>query len=294
MFLVFVFLPLLLPDGRLPSKRWRPVAWAGAALYAYPLAFAFLPGPLLWDEALSDNPLGIGSLAPFGDAIVVAWLTTVGLVLLGVAAAFVVRWRRSRGVERQQMKRFLAAAAVLVGFGLLDLLLGAADVAYPLPTGWFGLAVLLMPVAIGTAVLRYRLYDIDRIISRTVSYALLTGVLAGTYLAAVLGLSRLLAPLGAGSELSVASATLAAAAVFAPARRRIQTAVDRRFNRDRYDADQVVAAFRKRLRAEVDLTQVGEELVIATTRTVQPLGVFLWLSAYGEELSRKAPFHRPS
>jgi hypothetical protein len=277
---LFVFLPLLYPDGRLPSRRWWPVVVAGAALgLAQMLADALRPGPMLAmpsspEVQLSTNPLGVEALGPYADTVMTAGgLAFLPVFFLGIVAAPVVRWRRSRGVERQQMKWFAAAVVVLAGGYLLWRIL-------PLPA-WGDAAMTLtwvaMPVAVGIAVLRYRLYDIDRIISRTVSYALLTGVLASVYLAAVLGLSRLLAPLGAGSELAVAAATLAAAAVFAPARRRIQHAVDRRFNRARYDAERVVVAFRDRLRAEVGLEDVVAATRSAAAGAVQPAQASLWL-----------------
>jgi hypothetical protein len=198
---------------------------------------------------------------------------------LGAAAgvSLIVRFRRAVEVERLQLRWIAAAGAVLV---LALLLGGLGDLVGFTPLSLFGevggaLAQITLPVAVAVAVLRYRLYDIDRIVSRTLSYALLTGLLAGVYVVVVMVASWLI-PLRE-SGVTVAAATLAAAAVFSPARRRIQTAVDRRFNRARYDAQQVVASLRDRLRDDVALADVIAATCAAVTQAVEPSGVRLWL-----------------
>jgi hypothetical protein len=185
----------------------------------------------------------------------------------------VVRFRRARGTERQQL-RWVVLAAALTGVGMLAsvvLVVAGNEVL----VGWVGgVCVAFLPLAIGAAVLRYRLFDLDRIISRTLAYGLLTVLLGLGYAAVVLGLGRLLPQ---GSSLVVAGATLAVAGLFQPARRRVQAAVDRRFNRRRYDAARTIAAFSTRLRDEIDLDTLTAELLGAVEQTMQPTRASLWL-----------------
>jgi hypothetical protein len=220
-----------------------------------------------------ERPLPVPVLA--GSPLVVAVVTFVAMLLpiLVGAWSLVVRVRRARGVERPQL-RWLALAATLVAVGVLAIaVLAVAGV--EAPVGWlFGACVALLPVATGASILRYRLYDLDRIISRTLAYGLLTVLLGGGYAGVVLGLGQLL---GQDSSLVVAGATLAVAAAFQPVRRRIQQAVDRRFNRRRYDAAQTIAAFSARLREEVDLDTLTTELLAVVEQTVQPTRASLWL-----------------
>jgi hypothetical protein len=207
-------------------------------------------------------------------------------VLLTVPVAcvsLVVRFRRARELERQQL-RWLAFAAGLASVGAALVLAGTSLPTSPsltlaLITWGAGVCLVLLPLAIGAAILRYRLYDLDRIISRTLAYLLLTVLLAGGYAAVVLGLGQLL---GRDSSLVVAAATLAVAAVFQPARRRIQALVDRRFNRRRYDAARTIAAFSGRLREQVDLDTLTAELLAVADRTVEPTMVSLWLRPQAE------------
>jgi hypothetical protein len=275
--LLVTFAPLLFPDGRPPSPGWRPLAWLSAvpiAIFCGPVAVAAWPlrGPALLD------PAGEGlSLPPAVEA-----LAAVGFPLMlacGIACmlSLVVRFRRSRGVERQQLKWFVYAAAVTFA-GVL-----VTEVA-PIPEGSAldGLVVVAslaliptVPAAAGVAILRYRLYEIDRIVNRTLVYGALTVLLAGVYAAGALGLPRLL---GLGdSQLLVAAATLAVAALFGPARRRVQGLVDRRFNRSRYDATRTIEAFSTRLRDQVDLDTLSAELLAVVDHTVQPTHTSLWL-----------------
>jgi peptidoglycan/LPS O-acetylase OafA/YrhL len=196
--------------------------------------------------------------------------------LLVAACSLVVRFRRARGVERQQL-RWVSAAAAMAGLAVAFTLVSWAvlgTAAQPL-WGWAeGVYITLLPLTIGAAILRYRLYDLDRIISRTLAWTLLTVLLGLGYAAVVLLGGRLLPD---GSSLAVAAATLAVAAAFQPARRRIQAAVDRRFNRHRYDAARTIAAFSARLRGQVDLDTLSAELLAVADQTMQPTTASLWL-----------------
>jgi peptidoglycan/LPS O-acetylase OafA/YrhL len=184
-----------------------------------------------------------------------------------------MRFRRARGTERQQL-RWVAMAAGLLAAAVVATVVGALT-GHPAVSEWTsGLFVALLPVAIGAAILRYRLYDLDRIISRTLAYGLLTVLLGGGYAAVVLGLGRLLPQ---GSSLVVAAATLAVAAVFQPLRRRVQQAVDRRFNRRRHDAAETIQAFSTHLRDQLDLDTLGAELLAVVDQTMQPTQASLWL-----------------
>jgi len=189
------------------------------------------------------------------------------------AGSLVVRFRRARGVERLQL-RWVAVAAALVSLAGVVVLASLGLGATTLLTWAASICVALIPMAIGAAVLRYRLYDLDRIISRTLAYGLLTLLLGGSYTGVVLGLGQLL---GRTSGLAVAVATLTVAALFQPARRRIQGAVDRRFNRRRYDAARTIQAFSARLRQQVDLDTLTTELLAVVEQTMQPTQVSLWL-----------------
>jgi hypothetical protein len=267
---------LLLPDGRLRSRRWRVVvitSVAGAALVQ--VGGAVTPGPL--NELPIDNPLGLAG--PAGMVATVAF--GVGLALhwgsLPAAAVCVLlRFRAARGVERQQM-RWVAAGAAGAVAGLLLALLAFPGAPGLLPDAFahiVDLAMLCPPVAIAVAVLRYRLWDLDRLISRTVTYAAVTGLLAVPYLLILPAATRLA---GGSGSLAVAALTLAAAAAFQPLRRRIQDLVDRRFNRRRYDADRILEAFATRLRDQVDLDALNAELLAVVDQTVQPTRASLWL-----------------
>jgi hypothetical protein len=273
---------LLLPDGRLRSRRWRVVvatAVAGAALVV--VAASLLPGPLenLPAGNQIDNPLGLAGTA--GTVARVLFLIGVLMHWASLPAAAVcvlLRFRAARGVQRQQM-RWVAAGAGGAVAGLLLAVPGGLEL---LPTAFLNGAVanlifpalLCPPVAITVAVLRYRLWDLDRLISRTLTYALVTGLLVLPYvliLPVVTGLA------GDAGSLAVAAATLAAAAAFQPLRRRIQDRVDRRFNRRRYDAARTVESFAARLRDQVDLGALSAELLAVVEQTVQPTQTSLWL-----------------
>ena len=193
--------------------------------------------------------------------------------MVAAAASLVLRFRRARGTERLQL-RWVVLAAALTAVATPVALIVAVQQNEVVLVWTAGVWVVMLPLAIGAAVLRYRLYDLDRIINRTLSYGLLTVVLGGGYAGVVLGLGRLV---GSRSNLAVATATLALAAVFQPARRRVQDVVDRRFNRRRYDAALTIQAFSARLRQQIDLETLTAELLSVVDQTMQPTRVSLWL-----------------
>jgi hypothetical protein len=225
----------------------------------------------------ADNPLGVDWLGPVQGAV---YLIAPFLFILPSIVAVVLRFRRSRGVERQQMKLLVfGALAFPIGIWLTNQRMRVPDELKPLFPGGllFGLAVSSVPIAIGLAVLRYRLYEIDLIIRRTLVYGALTALLALAYWAGVLVLQQVLRPLTQGSDLAIVGSTLAVAALFQPLRRRIQEAVDRRFYRRRYDAVRTLEDFSSRLREQIDLDSLQSELVAVVGRTVQPAHASLWL-----------------
>jgi hypothetical protein len=274
------FVLLLTPAGSLPSRsrRWRWWARAtGAAPVVFLVTVALAPEPLDPVYRQVANPIGLHALE--GPGVVVNTLAGA-VIILGVPVAAVslaVRYRHAGGPERQQF-RWLALAAGLASVAMLLLLvvvIAASPLAVHATINWAGGASLgILAFAIGAAILRYRLYDLDRIISRTVAYALLTVLLGGGYAGVVLGLGQLV---GRDSPLLVAAATLALAAAFQTTRRRIQRAVDRRFNRRRYDAARTIEAFAARLRQQIDLDALSAELLGVVDRTMQPTHAALWL-----------------
>jgi hypothetical protein len=265
---------LLLPNGHLRSRRWRLVVITSVAGVVLATAGGALgPGPLEEMGGI-DNPFGLAG--PAGS--VAAALTIVGVLLHWLslppaAVCVVLRFRSSRGVERQQM-RWVAAGVTAAVAGLVLGLPSGLGFAPDWTSYLIFPALLCPPLAVGVAVLRYRLYDLDRVISRTLTYGLLTVLLGLGYAAVVLGLGRLLPQ---SSSLVVAAATLAVVAAFAPLRRRVQDVVDRRFNRRRYDAAGTVEAFAARLRDQVDLDALHAELLAVVERTMQPTRASLWL-----------------
>ncbi len=265
---------LLLPNGRLLSSRWRrAVVVLGAGVFLGALGFATIPGVIGATDPARHlvNPLGVRWLGPVP---VILGVTGAGLLLVGMlpgAVAVVLRFRRSRGVERQQMRWVAAGGCCALTLPLSAFLPGLPDAVGRI---YGSLAILAVPVCVGVAVLRYHLYDLGRVVSRTLSYAIVTAVLVGLYVAGVTGAARL-AP--GNSSLAVAASTLAVAALFQPLRRRVQSAVDHRFNRARYDADRTIDAFTRRLRDEVDLDAVRADLLQVVHGTMQPSSVGLWL-----------------
>lgn len=261
---------LLFPSGRLPSPRWRPASWiAGLVLGSVAVIFAF-GSPATSDPVPLPNPLWIPALAPLYEVVQAGFVLFV--VLFGLAvASLVVRFRRSRGVERQQLKWIVAAGVMMV-------VTLAAGLVWEFFGAWIAV-VLALPMSIGVAILRYRLYDIDVLINRALVYGALSASLLATYLVSVIALSALLRPLAGSSDLAVAGSTLAALALFQPLRARLQRFVDRRFYRARYDAARTVDRFSSRLRDQVDLDALSGELIGVVSETVQPAHASLWLRA---------------
>ena len=270
---LLAFLFLLFPTGRLPTPRWR---WFARAAVALDLLL-IVAVPLIPDtDPGATGPFAVqGAAGRFlGQVAVVGVYVMFGVVLVAMSS-LVLRFRRAGPVERRQLTWFLYAAALIGAFIVVDSL----DLVRPglLYTAVSAAVFALLPVAVCIAVLRYRLFEIDRIVSRTVSYGLLTAGLIGLYLLVVALLRPLLEPLTGSSSLAVAGSTLAVAAVFNPARRRLQAVVDRRFDRARYDAARAVDAFAARLRDQVDLDEVTEGLRDTVAATVAPTRVAVWL-----------------
>jgi hypothetical protein len=272
--ILIIFVPLLYPTGALPGPRWRKVLVAEVAFIAgITLLYMIRPGPLDGDRRLPHNPLGAGFLRwPTDNLSPVLGLAAIVFLALGIAA-LVGRFRRSQGDERQQIKVMaLAAAMVLAGIVVSSLpLAGWSDVLT-------GVTIALLPIAVGVAMLRYRLYDVDRVINKTLVYGALTAVLAGAYAGLVLASQALFSSFAGGSNLAIAISTLLVAALFMPLRRRIQGFVDRRFYRRRYDAARTLERFTSRLREEVDLDVLNDDLVDVVRETMEPARVSLWLA----------------
>jgi hypothetical protein len=261
---------LLVPDGRLRSRRWRAVAAAGVAAAALVLVGGGLAPGRLEDTSIA-NPFGLdGPAGAVAELLAAAGTLLWAAAMVAALACVVLRFRSSGGVERQQLRWVAAGAAAAVA----GLLAGAATPQDSVISSILYALVLCIPLAVAVAVLRYRLWDLDRLVSRTVTYAVVTALLIVPYLLIVPAASRLAQ--GSGS-LAVAAATLAAAAASAPLRRRVQDLVDRRFNRARYDAARTVERFAVRLRDQVDLDALQGELLAVVDQTVQPVGASLWL-----------------
>ena len=273
-FLTVTLVLLLFPDGHLPSRRFAPALWCclvGNALFAAGVALD--TGPLHeYPEIV--NPLGVSHrlasvIGPIG-------ITLTLIALFASAGSVIVRFRRSTGVERQQIK-WLAVASVIAAAAML----GAAAIGFAgsdnLANAVIVLGILCIPVAIGVAMLRYRLYDIDRVISKTLVYGSLTVVLGASYVGLVLAGQALFSAFAGGSNLAIAVSTLAVAALFLPVRSRVQTFVDRRFYRRRYDAQKALEAFGTRLREQIDLGTLSGDLRTAVDETMQPAHVSVWL-----------------
>jgi hypothetical protein len=274
--LLLGLVPLLFPTGTPPGPRWRAVFWAAVVAGSIAaLINAFAPGPMeTADFAWVHNPFGIEGLGL--DTLAGPSFVPVGVAALAGIASLVVRYRRSHGIERLQLRWVAVAGSLLVlftvGGALLSAWLGSG-------AGWAGTLVGLLCVAVAVAVsmLRYRLYDLDLVINRALVYAALTAMLAATYLSTVLLLQLVLSGAAGDSGLAVAASTLAVAAVFRPARTRIQRAVDHRFYRRKYDAQRTLDELSARLRDQVDLIRLDHELRAVVRETLQPAHVSLWL-----------------
>jgi hypothetical protein len=276
---LFVFLALLFPDGKLASGRWRPFAWfAATAVVVGILAAALSPGPIRGLEPI-DNPLGVEE----ASNVVVALEALIFGLGLGAAASMFVRLRRARGVERQQLKWFAYAVAVLAGGTILtNVVSNLTGVGWLREVGFLPTIAGLVgwPVAVGIAISRYRLYNIDLIINRTLVYGALTATLALVYfggVAATEAIFRTVTGQEKQPQLAVVVSTLVIAALFIPLRRRIQSFIDRRFYRRKYDARKTLEAFSAKLRDETDLDALSDDLVGVVRETMQPSHVSLWL-----------------
>ena len=275
---------LLFPDGRPPSPRWRWVLWTyvGIGLVWMAWTAVITVGAVIGHHAQVD-PSGQLFLISGDDPADASWNAALTAMFLLVAvclvaslAGQVASWRHSSGERRQQLKWLAAGTAALIAGIAIDTASGTTRIGTALFfAGFLGLAL-----CIGVAVLRYRLFDIDRVISRTLAYAIVTGLLVGVYAGIVLLATEVLKIHG---TVAVAVATLAAAALFNPLRRRVQTIVDRRFNRARYDADRIVAAFAARLQDAVDLDVVRADLARSVQQALEPAHVSVWIQATGQQ-----------
>ena len=290
LFLTLPLVILLFPDGRLPSRRWRPVLWGYLVVGAgWPVS--------IYAVTIGAVAAGDIHLVPGGDLRAVddpagssAWLGSIEAIILPVLAVFwlafvasqVLAWRRAGGERRQQLKWLMTGAAVCGASLAVIAVVGTLDTsvspAWGAVLNVVTVGIAALPVCIGVAILKYRLYDIDRIISRTLAYAVVTGLLVGVYAGLVLLATRVLS---FHSTVAVAASTLAAAALFSPLRRRVQQVVDRRFNRARYDADQTIAAFATQLKEAVDLDAVRDDLAAAVQQALEPAHLSVWISPQG-------------
>ena len=300
--LLGTYLILLFPDGRLPSRRWRPLAWlSGAVIILVSAGFALSPGPMDGLGGLR-NPFGLEKYPWLADATLVVVLL-LPLCILASAVSLILRFLRSRGAEREQIKWLVFAASIL-GLGFSSYIIPSFFIVED-PTGGAGpLGVNLLedavtlsfagvPVAVGIAILRYRLYEIDTLINRTLVYGSLTTILVGVYFGGVVALQAALRALtGQESTLAVVASTLLIAALFNPLRRRIQSFIDRRFYRNKYDAAKTLAAFNARLRNETDVDVLRNDVVGVARSTVQPTHISLWLRSDPEPKASSAAFRQ--
>ena len=282
--LMGTFTILLFPTGRVPTRRWRAVAWlSGAVLVLASLSEAFSPGKLA-EAPNVTNPFGIESARGALEVANTGSILLLPLCFVLSAFSMILRFRRSVGEERQQLKWF-AAAAVLLGACFPVVFVVPSGVAEDLVTLLFA----GLPVAVGIAILRHRLYDIDVLVNRALVYGPLTALLAAAYVGGVVGLQAVLRAIaGQESTLAVVASTLVIAALFGPLRRRVQAFVDRRFYRRKYDAAKTLAAFGSRLRDETDLGALSGDVVGVARMTVQPAHVSLWLRPDAEPKARSA------
>ena len=277
--MILLFLPLYFPNGHLLSPRWRPVSWL-ALFVAVTLAvlWAFTPGATSGVSGVT-NPLGIEALRPVSGELgnVVTGVLFLP-VFLGSLANLVVRFWRSRGEDRQQMKWLTYAAATMFALIVLSMSLDYSPTLLLIVDSLTSLVFASIPVAVGIAVLRHRLYDIDVIVNRTLVYGPLTALLALVYVGSIVVLQGLVRALTSQeSQLAIVASTLVVAALFNPFRRRIQSFIDRRFYRKKYDARKTLEAFSAKLRDETDLDRLGEDLMGVVKETMQPAHISLWL-----------------
>jgi hypothetical protein len=284
-YLIMTFLLLLFPNGHLPSSRWRPLAWLIAGLLAaYMITLLLDPNPFInVDSSLAPvrNPLGIAGASDLFDQFNSLILLVLLATVVACIASVIVRFRRARGDERQQLKwlAYGTLLSLLIVVAIIASMVANVDTG-PLSSALFYLPVLGITISAGIAILRYRLYNIDILINRTLVYGALTALLALIYFGLVFILQSLVRALGgqfSQTPLVIVGSTLVIAALFQPLRRRIQQVIDRRFYRRKYDATKTVQAFSATLRSEVDLSQLREHLITVVQETMQPTQVSLWL-----------------
>ena len=275
--ILVIFLPIIFPSGHLPGPRWRYfVGFALVAMTIGMIASATQPGPLDNIDGM-ENPLLLPS--PLGDWVQVLGQLSTATAAVGFLTAvgsLVLRFRRSHGIERQQLKWFLFVASISATCLAVSIVLVTGPIS---DAAWIlGLVTMaFVPIAIGVAVLRYRLYEIDRIVSRVVGYALVTAAIAALFVTVVLVAEALLAPFTEANSLAVVASTLIVATVFQPLRRAIQRTVDRRFDRSTVDADRAVALLADRLRAAVELDGLQADVLQTVAGTVHPVTARIWL-----------------
>jgi FtsH-binding integral membrane protein len=271
-----LFLVLLFPDGMLPSRRWRPLAWAMGVFLATTLVVGALsPGPFPEFPSVS-NPFGVEGAKPSGSVLAAGQLGGLACVI-ATLLSLIVRFYFSRGEERLQLKWFTYAAVVGLSTPLLLSSLAPAVFQMVGPFAWT-LGFLSLPVSAGLAVLKYRLYDIDRIINSTLVYGALTVTLVGVYVGSVVSIQYAFRALtGSRSPLAIVASTLLIAALFNPLRRRVQNFIDHRFYRRKYDAAKTLEAFSAKLRDETDIDALNSELLSTVRETMQPEHASLWL-----------------
>ena len=281
-------LPLLLfPDGRPPSRRWAMIGWTlCGAIVLWVAASAFMPGGMS-NAGYPDvvNPIGIDALADVLPVVAGTSLVLGMVSVLACAASLIARYRRATSERRQQLKWLAYSAALIAATAIISLTvegIAGDDDSALIEALQLSLVASLssLPLAAGIAILRYRLYDIDRIINRTLVYGALTALLAAIYVGLVMGLPNLLDERLRDSELLVAGATLLVAALFSPLQRRVQGFIDRRFYRGRYDAERTAEAFAARLRDEVQLSEISTDLLNVVQETLQPTRSSLWLREF--------------
>jgi hypothetical protein len=277
---------LLFPDGRFPSRRWRPVLWAYLGIGGLWVAgaYAISVGAIITghvhvaangDLAALDNPTGTAAL---WGALGTVFFALIAVLWLAWLAGQVAGYRRQPNERRMQLKWLLSGAAVFIVGTVISVWLNNATGIWRVVDDVTAAALFALPVSIGFGILKFKLYDIDRIISRTLAYAIVTGLLIGVYAGLVLLATQVLS---FRTPVAVAASTLAAAALFNPLRRRMQHLVDRRFNRARYDTDQTIAAFAARLQDTVDLDSVRDDLATVVDQALEPAHVSVWISQQG-------------
>lgn len=275
--IMVVGIPLIYPNGRLISPRWR---WLVAVLIWSLVTFTVREGlrPGLISDTTFENPFGITGIEPLLDVLQLPDVFGVAL-FVGAIASVVIRYRRAGRVERQQLKWLIGATALSVVAWSVVTIGQAVGASTVVTIGWISalLAFSALPIAIGIAVLRYRLYEIDRIISRTIAWALVTGVLVAVFVSVVVMLQTALVGITQGQTLAVAASTLLALALFQPLRRRVQHAVDRRFDRARYDGERTVASFTGKLRGEVDLDALEAAVADTVRDALHPSSAEVWV-----------------